>query len=134
MLANILGSIGGNVGFSLTQGDIRLAKANSINMNLQTRVGLGQVGVPIPVAIKAKLGLKDGWVEMQDTEVTTNGQALSPEIAKLIVNKVNGLSNWGKRSDDIQFSFTELKVVPGKQFILKGTAEVKQLRFSRLRT
>lgn len=134
MLANILGSIGGNVGFSLTQGDIRLAKANSINMNLQTRVGLGQVGVPIPVAIKAKLGLKDGWVEMQDTEVTTNGQALSPEIAKLIVNKVNGLSNWGKRSDDIQFSFTELKVVPGKQFILKGTAEVKQFRFSRLRT
>jgi hypothetical protein len=134
MLANILGSIGGNVGFSLTQGDVKLAKSNSVNMNLQTRVGLGQVGVPIPVAIRAKLGLKDGWLEMQDTEVSTNGQALSPEIAKLIVNKVNGLSNWGKRQDDIQFSFTELKVVPGKQFILKGTAQVRQLRFSRLRT
>jgi len=134
MLASILGSMGGNVGFSLTQGDIKLAKSNSLNMNLQTRVGIGQVGVPIPVAIKAKLGLKDGWVEMQDTEVSTNGQALSPEIAKLLVNKVNGLSNWGKRSDDIQFSFTELKVIPGKQFILKGTAEVRQLRFSRLRT
>ncbi|PZM80535.1 MAG: hypothetical protein DKT66_14860 [Candidatus Melainabacteria bacterium] len=134
MLANLLGQMGGNIGFSLTQGDIKLAKANSINMNLVTKVGIGQVGVPIPVAIKAKLGLKDGWVEMQDTEVSTNGQALSPEIAKLLVNKVNGLSNWGKRSDDIQFSFTDLKVVPGKQFILKGTAEVRQLRFSRLRT
>lgn len=134
MLANLLGSMGGNVGFSLTQGDIKLTKSNSISMNLVTRVGIGQVGVPIPVEIKAKLGLKDGWVEMQDTQVSTNGQTLSPEIAKLLVNKVNGLSNWGKRSDDIQFSFTELKVVPGKQFILKGTAEVKQLRFSRLRT
>lgn len=133
MLANLLGSMGGNIGFSLTQGDIKLTKGNSVNMNLVTRVGLGQVGVPIPVSLKAKLGLKDGWLEMQDTEVSTNGQTLSPEIAKLIVNKVNGLSNWGKRSDDIQFSFTDLKVVPGKQFILKGTAEVKQLRFSRLR-
>lgn len=134
MLANLLGSMGGNVGFSLTQGDIKLTKSNSVSMSLVTRVGIGQVGVPIPVDIKAKLGLKDGWLEMQDTQVSTNGQALSPEIAKLLVNKVNGLSNWGKRSDDIQFSFTELKVVPGKQFILKGTAEVKQLRFSRLRT
>ncbi len=134
MLGNLLGSMGGNVGFSLTQGDIKLTKSNSVNMNLVTRVGLGQVGVPFPVAIKAKLGLNDGWVEMQDTEVSTNGQALSPEIAKLLVNKVNGLSNWGKRSEDIQFSFTDLKVVPGKQFVLKGTAQVKQLRFSRLGT
>jgi hypothetical protein len=134
MLASLLGGMGGNVGFSLTQGDIKLAKANSVNLNLITRVGIGQVGVPIPVDIKAKLGLKDGWLEMQDTQVSTNGQQLPPEIAKLLVNKVNGLSNWGKRSDDIQFSFTELKVIPGKQFILKGTAEVKQLRFSRLRT
>ncbi len=134
MLGNLLGQLGGGAGFSLTQGDIKLAKSNSVNMNLMTRIGIGQVGVPIPVAIKAKLGLKDGWLEMQDTEVSTNGQTLPPEIAKLLVNKVNGLSNWGKRSDDIQFSFTDLKVVPGKQFILKGTAEVRQLRFSRLKT
>ena len=36
MLANLLGQMGGNVGFSLTQGDIKLAKSNSINMKLVT--------------------------------------------------------------------------------------------------
>lgn len=132
MLQNLLGNIQGGFGFSLVSGDIKLVKSNRVNMNVETRVGIGQMGLPIPVTIDAKLGLKDGWLELSDTQVSTNGQTLSPEISKILVNKVNGLSNWGKRSEDIQFSFTDIKVVPGNKFILRGTAEVRQLRFSRV--
>lgn len=132
MLQNLLGNIQGGFGFSLLKGDIKLVKSNRVNMNVDTRVGIGQMGLPIPVTIDAKLGLKDGWLELSDTQVSTNGQTLSPEISKILVNKVNGLSNWGKRSEDIQFSFTDIKVIPGNKFVLRGTAEVRQLRFSRI--
>ncbi|HEY9784480.1 MAG TPA: LmeA family phospholipid-binding protein [Candidatus Obscuribacterales bacterium] len=134
MLANLLGAAPGNVGFNLTGGDIKLGKSNSLMLNLDTRVGIGQVGVPIPVAVNTKLELKDGWPLMTDTKVLTAGQQLPPELSRVLVDKVNSLANWGTRSEDIHFSFTDLKVVPGNRCILRGTAEVNQLRFSRLGT
>lgn len=134
MIADIMGGQAPAVGLTLQEGSVALQKANRVQVNLVTKVGVGQLALPIPVELNAKLGLKDGWVEMSDTNVIASGQQLPPNIAQMLVTKVNSLANWGKSSDDIQFSFTDLKVAPNKQFVLKGTAQVNRLRFGNLRT
>jgi len=63
--------------------------------------------------------------------VMTAGQELSPQLSEMLVKKVNGLSNLGTRSDDIHFSFTDLKVIAGKQLVVSGTAQINRLRFGR---
>ena len=130
ILGNLLGQ-GANFGLSFTSANLALQSNNRLNLSMQTRIGVGQVGLPIPFELNTKLGLKDGWVNLFDTHLATGGQEISPELSAAVVNKVNSLSSWGQKSDDIHFTFTDLKVVPGNQFILKGTAEVRRLRFGR---
>jgi hypothetical protein len=81
--------------------------------------------------VDAQLGVKDGWVDVSDTHLMTNGQEISPQLSEMLVNKINSLASWGHKSDDIQFDFTDIKVVPGKQFTVKGTALIKRLRLER---
>ncbi len=54
---------------------------------------------------------------------------LLKKITVLFLKKFNEMAEWGQISPDIKFSFSELKVVPNKQFIVKGTAKVARLRF-----
>jgi len=129
-LKNLLGN-NANIGLTVTNGNITLDKGNRVVINMDTRLAAGGVGVPIPVQLNTRLGLRDGWVELTDTHLLTSGQEISPELSNMVVKKVNGLANWGQSTDDIIFKFTRLKVVPGNKFILEGTADVNRLRFGR---
>lgn len=129
-LKNLLGN-NANIGLTVTDGNIKLDRGNRVTISMATKLAAGGVGVPIPVELNTRLGLKDGWVELSDTHLLTSGQEISPELSNMIVKKVNGLANWGQSTDDIVFKFTKLKVVPGNKFILEGTADVNRLRFGR---
>lgn len=128
--ANLLGSVG-NIGVTVSNGSIVLGKNNNVSVKVDTRVGVGEMAVPIPVEVQSQLALVDGWVQVTDSKLLTSGQEISPAISKMLVNKINGLSHFGALSDDMKFKFTELKVKPGKGFLVKGTAQVNRLRFGR---
>ncbi|MBX9772018.1 MAG: hypothetical protein K2X29_11635 [Candidatus Obscuribacterales bacterium] len=129
-LKNLLGN-NANIGLTVTDGNIKLDRGNRVTITMDTKLAAGGIGVPIPVQLNTRLGLKDGWVELTDTHLLTSGQEISPELSKIIVKKVNGLANWGQSTNDIIFKFTKLKVVPGNKFVLEGTADVNRLRFGR---
>lgn len=128
-LASIFG--GKAPGLTVSNGQLLLAKGNHVNLKFDAKVGIGEVGVPMPVEIDSVLALQDGWVQVTDSKLLTSGQEISPAISQWLVKKVNELSQFGALSDDIHFRFTELKMKPGKGFFLKGTAEVNRLRFGR---
>lgn len=129
-LANLFGANVSNLGVNLKEAHITLAKANKIVIAITADLGMGGVGVPLSFEVDAQLGIKDGWVEVTDTHLMTNGQEISPQLSEMLVKKINSLASWGHKSDDIQFDFTEIKVVPGKQFSVKGTAVIKRLRLT----
>src|SRR5579885_328319 len=129
-IASMFGANAPNVGLTLTSGQVVLGKANRIDINLQTKVGMGEMGMALPVEIQSQLGLVDGWVQAQDTKLMTNGQEISPQLSQMLVSKVNSLASWGTKFEDIHFRFTDLKTKPGKGFVLKGTAEVMRLRLA----
>lgn len=128
--AQLLGSMG-NIGVTVSNGSIVLGKNNQVSVKVDARVGMGEMAVPIPVEVQSQLALQDGWVQVTDSKLLTSGQEISPAISKMLVNKINGLSHFGAMSDDMKFKFTELKVKPGKGFLVKGTAQVNRLRFGR---
>jgi hypothetical protein len=129
MLASLLGASASNFGITLNGAAVSLLKQNRISITSQANIGMGGMGMPLPLELNAKLGLENGWIAVSDTHLNTNGSEISASLSEMLVKKMNGLASWGGRSDDIQFSFTDLKVVPGKQFSLKGTAKISRLRF-----
>ncbi len=129
LIASLFGENAPSIGLSISNAKMKLEKSDRATLTFDSRVGMGQMAVPIPVEIQSKLALVDGWIQLQDTRLMTSGQELSPQISQFIVQKVNGLSNLGNRSDDIQFKFTDLKVRQGKGFVVTGTAQIKRLRF-----
>lgn len=128
-----LNQVAGNNFFGLTFSDasLSLQPANRVIARLVAQVGAGNFSTPLPLTCASKLALKDGWIYLYDTHITASGQELGPDLANLVAGRVNSLAQWGARSDDIHFIFTELKVVPGDRLVLTGTAEVKRLRFGR---
>jgi len=130
-LASLFGGNAPSIGLSVSKGQVVLAKGNRVNVAIDGRVGVGEMGVPVQVEVQSQLALSDGWVQVTDSKLLSSGQEISPAVSKWLVNKINGLSNWGAMSDDLKFRFTDLKVKPGKGFLLKGTAQVNRLRFGR---
>jgi hypothetical protein len=126
-LASLFG--GQSLGLTVANGQLVLGKGNRVNLKFDAKVGVGEVGVPMPVEIASVLDLKDGWVQVTESKLLTSGQEISPAISQWLLKKINNLSQFGALSDDIHFRFTELKVKPGKGFFVKGTAEVNRLRF-----
>lgn len=131
--ALIAGLLGPNANFGLTvgQASAQLLPQNRMILAAQAKLGIGQMAVAIPLELNTQLGLENGWVAMSDTHLSTSGQEISPEISQSLVRKVNGLSQWGQRSDDIHFTFTDLKVLPNDRFVVTGTAEIYRLRWGR---
>jgi hypothetical protein len=119
-------------GFEFTDADIAIRPENMVRLDLDSKLGMGGVGVGVPVTVDTKLGLQDGWLKLSDTIVKTKSKELPPEVAERIVRRVNSLSEWGHKSDDIHFTFTDLRVIPGDKLELKGTAEINRLRFGRI--
>ena len=128
-LASMLGS-NANIGITLSDATVALEKSNHVNIGFKAKLGMGSLGVPLPLAIDTKLGLnQDGWISLSDTHLVSNGEEVSPLLSNMIMKKFDEMSSWGKKNDDIHFSFSKLKVVPGKQFVVEGTAEIARLRF-----
>ena len=119
-------------GFNFTQATIKLLEENKVHLDLQSKLGMGKVGFGVPVSVDTRLELKDGWVNLADTKVRTRGQEMSADVAERIANRVNSLSQWVDRTDDIHFTFSELRVLPADRFELVGTAELRRLRFGRI--
>jgi len=131
MLANLLSSVGGNFALTITGANIVLGRNNKVSMSAEGKAGIAQLAVPIAAQLESQLLIQDGWVQLSDTKLMTAGQEISPQLSEMLVKKINGLSNLGTKSDDIHFSFTDLKVSPGKQLVATGTAQVNRLRFGR---
>jgi len=128
-LASLVG-MGGNLGLNVSKSDLVLGKSGKVTVSVQTNVGLGQLGgVPINATIDGRLGLKDGWLDLSDTHMITGGQEISPELTNLLIKKVQSVSAAAQSSNDLKFTFTDLKVVPNKHIVLKGTAQISRLRF-----
>jgi hypothetical protein len=131
MLAGLLGAAGGNFGLTMTGASIVLGRNNKVSMTAEGKAGIGQLAVPLAAQLESQLSIQDGWVQLGDTKLMTAGQEISPQLSEILVKKINGLSNLGTKSDDIHFSFTDLKVTSGKQLVVTGTAQVNRLRFGR---
>lgn len=130
MLGSLLGA-NTNFGLSFQNANLALLAQNRVSVNMQTKLGVGELALPIPLELNSMLGLENGWVHLSDTHLNSGGQEISPDLSSAVVNKINSMANWGRQSDDIRFTFTELQVIPGDRFILRGTAEVNRLRFGR---
>ena len=128
-LASMMGS-NANIGLTLSDASVSLLKGNHVDISVKAQVGLGKTGVPLPLSLTTKLALNgEGWIALSDTQLKANGQEISPLLSNMVVKHFNEMADWGKLSDDIKFSFSELKVIPNKQFIVKGTAKINRLRF-----
>lgn len=120
-----------NFGFNFKEADLKLADNNRVVIKLASKLGLGKLGVNVPIEVDTTLALAEGWVKLNDTQVVTAGQNVPKEMLGQLIARVNSLSQWGTRSDDIKFQFTELTVLPGNNFQLAGTATLNRLRFGR---
>lgn len=121
----------GQFGLTMETANLSLLKSNKINIQAVGKLGLSQLAIPLNAEVESRLYLENGWVQVGDTKLMTAGQEISPQLSQMLVEKINNLSNLGQKSDDIHFSFTDLKVVPGKQLMVTGTAMVNRLRFGR---
>lgn len=131
MLASMLGAHSSNLGLKLSEASVALRKGNHVSLGVQANLGVAGVGMPLPLQIDTKIGLADGWFSLSDTHLITNGQEISPLLSEFIVKKLNDTANWGWKSPDLRFSFSQLRLVPNKQLILKGTALINRLRFGK---
>ena len=57
-LANMLGS-NANIGLTLSQAAVQLEKGSRVNVAVQAKVGMGGMGVPLPLAVDTKLALNE---------------------------------------------------------------------------
>jgi hypothetical protein len=128
-IAGMLGMANVNIGLTVSKAGIILGKSNKVALTFISSIGMGQMGVPIEGEIDGKLSLKDGWLDISDTHILTGGQELPPQISETLIKRINDTLLGAQKSNDIHFTFTELKVVSGKQILLKGTAQVSRLRF-----
>jgi hypothetical protein len=120
-----------NFGFSFLKGDVKLQPDSIVRLTMDSKLGMGKVGMPVTLSAETKVLLENGWVKFSDTRLVTGGQAVPKDMAEKIVNRINSLSKWGTSSDDIQFQFTELNVVPDARLELEGSAMITRLRFAR---
>ncbi len=119
-------------GLQVTGASLALSEDSHMQLALDCRLGIGLASLTLPVSLQTRLGLENGWVHLSETRLITAGQEIAPDLSATIVERVNNLTNWGQGSSDIQFQFTDLKVIPGEQLQLTGTASVSRLRFGSL--
>jgi hypothetical protein len=131
LLASLLGSAAGGFGLTISNASIVLGKSNRVSINADGKLGAAQLAVPLSAELDSQLFLKDGWVQLGDTQLKTAGQEISPQLSDILVKKINNLSNLRQRSNDIHFAFTDLKVNPGRGLTVTGTAQINRLRFGR---
>ncbi len=132
-IASMVGINSGSVGLSVANASVVIEKHNKIAVNFESNLGVGQMGIPINGEIEGTLDLQDGFLNVSDTHILTNGQELPPQVSALLVKKIDSVANSIQKSDDIRFRFTEIKVIAGKKIQLQGVAQVSRLRFGQAR-
>lgn len=129
-LGNLLTEI---VGSALTvkflSAALQLQADNRIQTDVNVLIDVMKVGTAMPLSLSTKLSLQNGWLNLSDTQIMASGQELPPEMANLVISRINRLSEWGRNNPDIRFTFTQLQVIPGDRFELSGTAQLNRLRF-----
>src|SRR4029434_2843388 len=55
-----------------------LQKSNRLQLGAQTKLGVGQLAVPVPLELNTQMLLKDGLLYLADTHLTNGGQEISP--------------------------------------------------------
>ncbi len=128
-LANMVGIKVNQIGLNIESASIKLERHNQFKMDFASKVGLGDLGLPIRGQIEGKLILQDGSLSIADAHVSTGGQEIPQELSNFLLKKINLIPALSQKSEDIRFNFTDLKVVAGKQIQLRGTASVNRLRF-----
>ena len=128
-LASLVGIKINQVGLTVSSASVKLTRHDQFNMDFVGSVGLGEFAIPIPGQIQGKLALEDGSLTIVEPHLITAGQEIPPELSNFLIKKINLIPANTQKSDDIRFHFTDLKVVPGKQIQLHGTAFVSRLRF-----
>ena len=128
-LASLVGIKVNQIGLSVDSADVKLERHNKFKMNFVSRIGLGDLGLPINGQIEGQLALEDGILTIADAHVSTGGQEIPQELSKFLLKKINLIPALSQKSEDIHFNFTNLKVLSGKQIQLRGTAAVNRLRF-----
>ena len=127
-LAAILGT---NFGLIFSQANVVLESQDRIKLTSTAKLGAGDAAVAVPIVADSHVGLSSGWTSLDDTHVVTAGSELPPEISKALINKINSLSSWGEKSEDIHFQFSSVKVIPDDKIVLTGTAQIYRLQFGR---
>lgn len=132
-LGSLLGQLGQTapLGLTFSSGNLTLQPGNRMLIAMQGKAGVGELAATIPVELATSLVLKDGWVNLAGTQLTSSGNEISPDLSNMVLNRINALSNLATRSPDIRFAFTELNVLPGDKIVLKGIAQILRLRFGR---
>ena len=120
-----------NFGFTFSKADLKLEPDSHIRLMMDSKVGMGKGLLPVTLSAETKLILENGWVKLEDTHFVTGGQTVPKDMADKIVQRINSLSRWAQQSDDIQFQFTDLNMVPDDHLELEGSATIKRLRFTR---
>lgn len=132
-LGSLLGQLGqtASLGLTFNRGNLALQPGNRMLIAMQAKAGVGELAATIPVELATSLVLKEGWVNLADTHLTSSGNEISPELSNMVLTRINALSGLATSSQDIRFAFTELNVLPGDKIVLKGIAQILRLRFGR---
>jgi hypothetical protein len=132
-LASLVGIKVNQIGLSIDSASVKLARHNQFKMDFVSKVGLGDLGLPITGQIQGQLALQDGSLTIADAHIITAGQEIPQELSNYLLKKINLIPALSQKSEDIRFNFTDLKVVSGKQIQLRGIAYVSRLRFGNAR-
>ena len=128
-LANLVGIKINQIGFNIQSANVKLARHNQFKLTVISKVGVGDLALNINAEIQGELTLQDGVLIIANPHLVTAGQEIPPELANILLKKINLIPALSQQSEDIHFNFNELKVSAGKQIQLHGIAYVSRLRF-----
>jgi hypothetical protein len=128
-LASLVGIKINQLGLTVDSASLKLMRHNQFKFDFVSKVGLGQLGLPISGEIQGQLALQDGSLTIIEPHVITGGQEIPPELSNFLIKKINLIPANTQKSNDIRFNFTDLKVTANKQIVLRGSAYVSRLRF-----
>lgn len=128
-LANMVGIKMNQIGLSVHSANLKLQRHNRFSLALDSKLGVGNLGLDINGVINGDLTLQNGVLAINNPQLITNGHEIPPEIAQILLKRINLIPALSQQSEDIRFNFNELKVSAGKRIELRGIAYVSRLRF-----
>jgi hypothetical protein len=132
-LASMVGIKINQIGLNIHSANIKLGKRNQFKLDISSKLGLGDLAIPVDGIVQGEFALQDGSLTIANPHLSTGGTEIPQELSNLLLKKINLIPALSQKSEDIRFNFTELKVLSGKQIQLRGIAYVSRLRFGNAR-